>query len=377
MDSLGTGGTEWQLAHVSRCMVERGHQLRVVALLPQPDRSSNEVTSALRAAGAEVIDLAASSGWRLHDNLPRLQAELTRFEPDVLHARLFFSRLHSGALRPHRRMRRIHSFHNLYYWQPEKRHHLLLRGTLDAAISRLRTDGFAAVSEAAADCHAAALRIPRDRIRVIPNSVPDHVLEHRPAPTAEVRARYAIGPERPLVATVCRLVSQKGLPTIVEAAARARERFGPFDWVIAGRGPLESSLRAQISEAGLQDTVHLLGRDVAHDEALDLMSAADVFVLASTFEGFPNALAEAMAMGCPAVSTRVGGIPDLVGPAESGCARLVNPKDASALADALSSLLEQPELRATMGRAARTRVREVFGTERIAERWLELYRGGP
>jgi len=131
---------------------------------------------------------------------------------------------------------------------------------------------------------------------------------------AAVRARLgaAWDSEKPVFFTVRRLEARMGLQQLVEAAGiLSREGFR-FRLLIGGAGPLETSLREQIQQAGLQDTAHLLGR-IAEDELPLCFAAADCFVLPTrALECFGLIVLEAYASGVPVIGTPVGAIPELV-----------------------------------------------------------------
>jgi glycosyltransferase involved in cell wall biosynthesis len=138
---------------------------------------------------------------------------------------------------------------------------------------------------------------------------------------------------------------------------------------MVGYGPEEARLRALAAGLGMGDAVMFLGR---RRDVPEVLRALDVFAVSSDFEGSPLAVIEAMAAGVPVVSTRVGGIPDIVG--GEGCAALVPPRDPGRLAQALLDLLGNPVRRAEMARRARARVAARYAFETVVERWQALYR---
>jgi len=168
-----------------------------------------------------------------------------------------------------------------------------------------------------------------------------------PAPAAppaerspdQVRAELGVGPERPLLVTVARLAEQKGLPLLLDAARVWARRTPPPLVAVAGEGPLRGRLAARI--AAEQLPVRLLGR---RDDVPCLLAAADVFVLASVWEGQPLVVQEALRAGTPVVATDVGGVAELVGDA----AVLVPPGDAAALAEGVARVLDDAALAARM-----------------------------
>jgi glycosyltransferase involved in cell wall biosynthesis len=108
------------------------------------------------------------------------------------------------------------------------------------------------------------------------------------------------------------------------------------------------------------------------DEIRRLYAEADIFVLPTYREGFPNVVLEAMAAALPVVATTVGAIPDAVRDGEEGI--LVPPRDPAALQAALRRLVEDPQLRHAMGRCARARVEAVFSMPAVVSELDQIYR---
>jgi glycosyltransferase involved in cell wall biosynthesis len=149
----------------------------------------------------------------------------------------------------------------------------------------------------------------------------------------EIRAELGAG-DRPVILTVARLHPQKGYPWLLEAAGMLRDRRPAPLFIAVGEGPSESDLRQEIQRSGLP--VRLLGR---RDDVPELLSAAEMLVLPSVWEGSPLAAQEALRAGVPFVGTTAGGVPALVG--DGGV--LVPPRDSRALAEAITKILDDPE----------------------------------
>ena len=211
----------------------------------------------------------------------------------------------------------------------------------------------------------------RRKVRHIPRGV--DTLRFRPveAPDLTLRSELGISPQATVVGCVAHLVPVKGHSTLLEAAAR----LPGLEVLLAGQTTDRKhaeSLRCLAQELGVAARVHFLGQvgDVAA-----LLRELDVFVLPTwnrwRVEGCPVALLEAMASGCACIATDVAGSHDLID--SPGCGRLVAPEDPAALADALRSLAASPELRRSLGEAARRRVVEQFSIEREVELHEDLY----
>jgi glycosyltransferase involved in cell wall biosynthesis len=228
-------------------------------------------------------------------------------------------------------------------------------------------DRLIAVSQAVKQ-HLTAQGVPPDRIRVIYNGIDLPADVHTPQP--DLRQRVA--PASAVVfGTVGRLGPEKGHRYLLEAAAQLSRRAGlpPVHVLIVGQGREEAPLRALAQRLGIGDRVTFAG---FQREVWPYLAIMEVFVLPSLKEGLSLSALEAMALGKPVVASRVGGTPEVVEDGETGM--LVPPSDASALAEALASLVRSPEAMERMGRAGRQRVAERFGAERMASEIEEVYR---
>ena len=182
---------------------------------------------------------------------------------------------------------------------------------------------------------------------------------------SEVRGELGLDDDRPLVVAIGRLHPQKGYDVLLEAADRwAGRRPAPLV-AVAGNGPLEDELAARIAAGGLP--VRLLGR---RDDVADLLAAADVCVLPSRWEGSPFTAQEALRAGTPLVSTRAGGIPELVGAG----ADLVPVGNAGALADAVDRVLDDPVHAAELAEAGRRQAATWPDEAGAARRLVAVYR---
>ncbi len=216
-----------------------------------------------------------------------------------------------------------------------------LRGALQA-LERVTVRGADLVLAVSSDLAANARRAGAPDVRVAPALAPPLAPAQRGR--AEVRAELGLADGRPLVLAVGRLHPQKGYDVLLDAVRRLPGSDAPPLFAIAGDGPLQEELAARIDAERLP--VVLLGR---RGDVADLLGAADVCVLPSRWEGSPFTAQEALRAGTPLVSTRAGGIPELVGEA----ADLVPVGDASALADALARVLADPEHASGLAEAGR------------------------
>jgi glycosyltransferase involved in cell wall biosynthesis len=204
-----------------------------------------------------------------------------------------------------------------------------------------------------------------ERITVIPNGIPAPV----PArPRESVRAELGLPEGDVLALLVATLRPEKRAEIFVEAVLRGHSQEPRLRGVIAGGGPQLS--RVQSLTGAAPDVVRALGE---RGDVPDLIEAADVVCLTSSFEGLPMTVLEAMALSRPVVGTRVGGIPDAVEDGRTG--RLVPPGDTDAFAEALVALAREPASRRAMGEAAHAAYRERYTLHAMAERYAEVLAG--
>lgn len=205
------------------------------------------------------------------------------------------------------------------------------------------------------------------KLLVIPNGIDLERFSPR-GRREEVRRALGVPPEASVVLQVGHLLPVKGTDILIEAAPRILAAAPRACFVIAGGGPLGPKLRQRVTELGLADRFLFVG---FHGDVPDLLEAADLFVQPSRSEGQPNALLEAMAMGCACVATRVGGIPELA--ADGVDVLLVEPESPEPLAAACISLLESPDRARALGASARSRVRRERDAALMVSRYERLY----
>jgi glycosyltransferase involved in cell wall biosynthesis len=173
----------------------------------------------------------------------------------------------------------------------------------------------------------------------------------------------------PSLLCVGRLIPIKGHVVLLRALAQARREVPELTLQIAGRGPLQPALQTLAAELGIADAVRFLGFVSPIQDAVE---RASIVVVPSLGEGFGMAALEAMERARPVVAAEIGGLADLVRPAQTGL--LVPPGEAEPLARALVELARDPEQAARMGEEGRRRVLEFFREERCADRTEILYR---
>lgn len=175
------------------------------------------------------------------------------------------------------------------------------------------------------------------------------------------------GPPGGRLLCVAAHVHKKGLDVLLRALAEIRQRGGDVHLTLVGRGALTSELERTAVDLGVEPHVEFRGV-LGRTEVIGLMRGADVVVVPSRSEPFGLVAAEAMLAGTPVVSSRVGGLQEIVLHGETGL--LVEPDRPDELAEAILELVRDPERAHEMGRAARRRVERHFSARKTGEAYL-------
>ena len=200
-------------------------------------------------------------------------------------------------------------------------------------------------------------------IRPIRNGVDMERFSH--PPTNAIRTQLQIADDALLVGMVANLSPVKNHSTVVDAIHRLYESGLNIHLVLAGDGILRDELVSRAKQHGIEDRVHFLG--LYHDIP-GLLSAIDIFVLASKTEGLSNALLEAMASGKAVVATRVGGNPEVVA---EGTGILIEPDNVEQLCEEIAGLAKSESTRQALGRRAQEHVARQFSINHMVAEYMD------
>ena len=223
----------------------------------------------------------------------------------------------------------------------------LLRYTLK------KSDRIVAVSQALKN-EMVRLGIRDDKIHLIPNGIDTE--KFYPIVKSHARTQVQISSDQKIILSVAALIPNKGVDILIRALQilLAQKEEKNCCLVIIGAGPLRAELEKLATTLGVEKHVRLVGA-VPHGELYRWYNAADVFCLASSREGWPNVVTEALACGTPVVATDVGGIPEIICSPEIG---LVTKRHEREFADALALALKKPWQRDSIVMHARERTWE-------------------
>ena len=212
--------------------------------------------------------------------------------------------------------------------------------------------------------------IQRERIVTVHDGVNIGVIDKQDR--VDAHGAFWLPHGSPVVGNVAALAPHKGQKHLIAAAKLVVREVPDARFLIVGEGELKDQLERQIKQLALERHVTLTG---FRPDAIGLMKSFDLFAMSSVTEGLGSAVLEAMACGLPVVSTRAGGLPEVVVDGETGI--LLAPHDEPAMAQAIVTLLKDPAQRAALGQAGRARVLDAFSVESMVSKTLNVYQQRP
>lgn len=343
--TLGRGGAERQLIFMLRALKDSGVETRVICLT-----TGEALEAEIRNLGIDV-EWVGSSPSRLH-RLIRIIGVIRRYRPDVIQSSHFYTNIYVslaglvlripsvGAIRSD--LKSEISADKLFgRWQASLPDHLITNSEL--ALRRALERGFAS-----------------DRIHLVRNRVDQQ----------SGCAHHSSADDAVSILFVGRLGKEKRPELFIKLAKEITERNpeAKLSFRIVGNGPLRTELEGLRVRLGLSgDVLSFMGE---RSDLSEIYRNSNMLILTSEYEGTPNVVLEAMAHGLPVVSTRVGGVPDIL-PEEAGI--IVDPSDFSGLVEAAERLILNPDLRAAMGKAGKAAVSERHSPESLGLQLREIY----
>jgi glycosyltransferase involved in cell wall biosynthesis len=329
-------------------------ETRVISLY---DAFAGGFEPVLAEAGIPVTHLGKRRGFDLR-MFPRLARCFREFQPQVVHSHSYLLRYTFPAGKRAGVPAMVHTVHNTALQEADR---------LGRAVHRVAYRGgvvpVAVGTEVARSFEAHYGFAPAATIR---NGIDLSAYGQAGNPAAWKRA-HGIPDDARLAVTVCRLEPQKAPIALLEGFAAALREQPEWHLAWAGEGSLRTAAEASAAQLGIASRVHFLG---SVDDIPCLLRAAELFLLASQWEGTPMAVMEALAAGLPVVATGVGGLPELVEEGETGL--LVPPDNPAAFAHAIRALALDADARGRFAQQARAGSAH-FGLGAMVEAYAALF----
>lgn len=352
---LSVGGAERCATQLALEFASIGWQVEVYSLLPAPSDERGEFVQRLREAEIPVHFLNARGTWQFPQIVWQLRRAFRRQRPDVVQTLLFHANVLGTLAARSANVPLVVT--GLRVAEPTRRWRLRLEQSLAA-----KADWHVAVSQSVAEFYRG--RLPGERISVIHNGLDwERFRDAEPIDLASL----GIPPGRKIVTFVGRLEAQKNLVWLLEHARAWLDRMPHHDLLLVGSGSQAQSLQELAGQRGISARVHFAGWQ---REIPGILKASDVLLLPSAWEGLPNVVLEAMAVGIPVLATKVEGIQELLGNAAEP--QMVPPGDAEVWTERLIGLVSA-EIAKPIGEQNRSRVQESFTFSRMQQRYQQLY----
>jgi len=345
------GGVGRHIYELSRRLVEEGHDVTVVLREGQkvPDIDAEFVEVSYRNLGPEVLD-NYSSAWSVYRFLKRRGEEF-----DVVHGHEVYGAL-GYRLSEEKGYSYVYTVHGLAY-------NLISREFLKPLAKILHYPERLAVNNA-------------DRVVAVSENTRREVLEDYSVEESKVETIYnGVDTEKfsssqdfeNKILYVGEFLERKGADIVIDSFNEISDVFPEVKLVLVGKGRIEEELREKVSDSGLEDRVDFR-KNVSDEELRDLYSSS-VFVMPSKYEGQGIVYVEAMSCGAPVIGCDNSAIPEMI---EDGVNGYLIDRTSEALSDALESILEDDDLRESMGRSSREKAKD-FDWNNIAKKTLRLY----
>lgn len=289
---------------------------------------------------------------------------LRRGSFDIVHSHMFWSSMFASPLAWACRVPAVlETLHGTEAWRSGWKANYVIDRATTPFISR-----YVAVCQSDARFLERRKGVAPNKITVIPNGIDVSRFAVSESTRAAARQRLGFEEKDPVLIVIARLHWGKGHRLLLDAMPQLLRSYPALKVVFLGEGAEAPQLRERCRVLGITNCVHMPGYQ---KNVQDWLAAADINVLPTLYEGLPLTILEAMAAGLPTVASNVGGIPDAIEDGRSGI--LVPPGESNCLAAWISSLLQNPDLRLRLAKAAHDRVVHHFTLEEQIVRTHSLY----
>ena len=353
ISSLSSGGAEIYVRDLATQMVCEGHDVYIAYVsdavaLGRSVEFQEDFKEQLHANGVGSIEMGHACRRWLWRGGARLQQIVNEFEPDVIHAHLYYGVFFKALART--QIPLLYTHHS----------HRLGKGRFLYPLLNKIVNQYIGVSR---DCADVLRKAGASRVSVIYNGVNAKRLIVKDAQKASENVK---------IISVGRLAQAKNFPLLIEAMRllfkRRNELQTKISFMIAGEGPLKEALQNQINSNYLTENITLLGN---RSDIPELLNQSDLFVMSSDYEGLPIALLEAMMTGLPVVVTDVGGCRDVVEECNAGI--VVSPGSAVSIAEAMERIIDNPKLQKEFSSNALENSK-IFSIKHASDKHISIYK---
>jgi glycosyltransferase involved in cell wall biosynthesis len=355
--SLGRGGAETLLPETISQHDADAFEFVVGYFLPW----KNQMVGAITDVGVQVVCFDANNNIKMLLNVRKIQKFCQANKIQIIHCHLPWAGFVGRLIHKITGIPVVYTEHNM-----QERYHFLTRF--------LNKQTFDWQSAAVSVSHDVSNSIrkniaPRIRQVTVANGVNTEKFVRDKNAGEDIRRKLNISAGSVVVGTIAVFRFQKRLLEWLEVAAAVRAVAPETVFIIVGAGPLKETVENKVIELGLGDSVHMPG---LQEDVKPWLSAMDIYMMSSVFEGLPIALLEAMSMSCAVVTTNAGGIKEVIRPDLDGL--VVDVDEWKSLAAHVISLTSDSNRLGILSAAARARVADKFSLARMVGELEGLYR---
>ncbi|MFC1640744.1 glycosyltransferase [Patescibacteria group bacterium] len=324
--------------------------------------SSFTLESEFRKNNIPIVKLNLKKPWDLILGMPKIYKAIKDINPDVVNTHLLRPQVYGRYVTHYMKKPLVSTIHNEEAWVTSRRSIDRFTTFIDTR-SLKHVDGFVAVSQTVKDFFVKHQNVDPEKILVINNGVNMEKFSHWDK-RAEMRKSLHVEDDEIVVATVARIDDQKDPLELIKGVAKAMKQNDKIRFFYAGYGPMEEESKKFVEKLGIKDRFTFLGE---RSDIPDLLSAFDVFVLMSKFEGMPNSLLEAMSSKIPVIATAVSGNKIAVTHKKDGL--LIPVSDAEALTKAIQWYIDNPDEKDRLVQTAYETIHENFSARAHAKKY--------
>lgn len=353
---LSMGGAEKQVCLLADKMTERGNDVILISL-------SGHAKVLPEHKSVKVFQMSMSKGpLSLIKTLLAVRKIIKSYAPDVVHSHLFHANILCRLLRCFTKINvLISSSHSRYEGGRMRMFIYKITSPLCDLITNVSKD---AVNE-----NIRKKIAPKDKIIAVGNGIDTTKFIFSPAAKKRVLSEFSLTEEHTLILSVGRFTEAKDYPTLLQAFKILISEKGKENLrlLIAGDGELFEEISLLREQFNLVQYVIFLG---IRNDIPQLMSASDIYVMSSAWEGMPLVIGEAMSCNCLIVTTRCGGVAEILGE----CGTIVPVSSPEQLADGILNTLSLDDIQSKKLKIkARTRIEDKFSINAVVDNWLDIY----
>ncbi|WP_026838102.1 glycosyltransferase [Gillisia sp. JM1] len=354
--SLGRGGAETLLPETLKLHDKEKFEFHYIYFLPW----KNQMVDVIENEGGHVTCLSSSNNFKLLQKHPEVINYCKKYAIDVIHCHLPWSGFLGRIVYSKTKIPVVYTEHNI-----QERYHFLTKRLNKLSFNKQSLA--LGVSEDVTRSIKENIK-PFIAVQTLLNGVNIQKFKRNIAKGNILRDKFNISYDAIVIGNIAVFREQKSLPDWLHAFKIISDKAENVFGVLVGAGPLEEEVKKLVKDLDLEEKVFLPGLQT---DTVSYFSVMDIFMMSSAFEGLPIALLEAMSMNCAIVSTKAGGVMEVIRENEDGI--LCEVGNVEELSNAALKLINNAKERVNLQEAARLRVESEFSLENMVEKLEECY----